>query len=305
MSAPTTHDPLVVNTKDGMSWVRRAVTQDGRGLYALAGVCDCPEYLMASLAELAEHGIRGQADVLPVPVGPEAEAYVAPSPSCTRCYGADAVRFVANGGATAPCRACGPTEAETLRARVAELLAERHSTNEALSDAAEELRAKRDRIAELEADNAALQKDKEHVAAAAEPRLSTAEVAGWLRKKAAEYPTALERQESAPEAIARLASKVVRGAIRANNTAGVPPLTVFRASNDWIVMGLYTTAAEARKHCETELRREWPDGSLDWIKDEEDGVAELVAKTAGGETATGYVVTPLEVASRFDEEADE
>jgi hypothetical protein len=38
-----------------------------------------------------------------------------------------------------------------LRARVAELEAERHSTNEALSDAAVRMRADRDRIAELEA----------------------------------------------------------------------------------------------------------------------------------------------------------
>ena len=38
-----------------------------------------------------------------------------------------------------------------LRARVAELEAERHSTNESLSDAAEAMRVQRDRIAELEA----------------------------------------------------------------------------------------------------------------------------------------------------------
>ncbi|MEU9865524.1 hypothetical protein AB0D99_32110 [Streptomyces sp. NPDC047971] len=42
-------------------------------------------------------------------------------------------------------------EVDRLRARVAELEAERHTTNEALSDAAEQLRANRDRIAELEA----------------------------------------------------------------------------------------------------------------------------------------------------------
>ncbi|MGW1246978.1 hypothetical protein [Streptomyces sp. NPDC002535] len=39
-----------------------------------------------------------------------------------------------------------------LRAQVAELQGERHSTNEALSDAAEALRVQRDRIAELEAE---------------------------------------------------------------------------------------------------------------------------------------------------------
>ncbi|MEU4947665.1 hypothetical protein [Streptomyces lavendulae] len=41
-------------------------------------------------------------------------------------------------------------EVSRLRARVAELEAERHATNEVLSDAAEQLRADRDRIAELE-----------------------------------------------------------------------------------------------------------------------------------------------------------
>jgi hypothetical protein len=47
--------------------------------------------------------------------------YVTPSPSCTRCYGADAVRFVAQGGVTASCPVCDPSEVERLRARVAEL----------------------------------------------------------------------------------------------------------------------------------------------------------------------------------------
>ncbi|MEU3426633.1 hypothetical protein [Streptomyces gardneri] len=48
-------------------------------------------------------------------------------------------------------------EEKTLRARVAELEAERHSTNEALSDAAEQMRRDRDRIAELEAQLLAVQ----------------------------------------------------------------------------------------------------------------------------------------------------
>ncbi|MFI1371288.1 hypothetical protein ACH4UY_04660 [Streptomyces longwoodensis] len=75
MSAPVSHDPLVVNTKDGTVWQRRAVTRDGRGLYAVtdAPAC-CPEFVMATLAELAEHGIAGSADALPVPVGPERPA---------------------------------------------------------------------------------------------------------------------------------------------------------------------------------------------------------------------------------------
>jgi hypothetical protein len=74
MSAPTSRDPLVVNTKGGAVWQRRAVTADGHGLYAVAGSCSCPEYLMATLAELAEHGIAGSANALPMPVGPKPQA---------------------------------------------------------------------------------------------------------------------------------------------------------------------------------------------------------------------------------------
>ncbi|MFE0137664.1 hypothetical protein ACFWY6_39825 [Streptomyces sp. NPDC059037] len=66
--------PLVVNTTDGVCWTRRAVTRGGLPLYALAGVCDCPELVMATLPELAEHGIEGSADALPMPVGPEPHA---------------------------------------------------------------------------------------------------------------------------------------------------------------------------------------------------------------------------------------
>jgi hypothetical protein len=200
MNAPVSHHPLVVNTADGSCWTRRAVTPEGRGLYALAGsVAGAPDEVLAPLAELAELGIVGSAYALPMPVGPvlrseldqarddvmgaclarweeeqdnarlrlalksaqrgrrearglyeiteasrkrwrdalikdrgELETlrarvaeleYVAPSPSCTRCYGADAVRFVAQGGASAPCPVCGPLEVERLRARVAELKA--------------------------------------------------------------------------------------------------------------------------------------------------------------------------------------
>jgi hypothetical protein len=84
------------------------------------------------------------------------------------------------------------------------------------------------------------------------------------------------------------------------------PLTAFRASHDSIVMGLYTTAAAAREHCEAEERYSWGKGdapSFDWIEDEEDGVAELTAWVGGEECATGYIVTAIEVASKYDEEA--
>jgi hypothetical protein len=78
MSAPTSHDPLVVNTKDGACWTRRTVTEGGLALYALADVCKCPEFVMVTLAELAERGIVGSADALPMLVGPEPQAEVLP-----------------------------------------------------------------------------------------------------------------------------------------------------------------------------------------------------------------------------------
>lgn len=90
-----------------------------------------------------------------------------------------------------------------------------------------------------------------------------------------------------------------------------PAPIVYRASHESIPMGLYTTAAEARAHCVAEERRTWAKGTalvFDWIEDaEEDGVAELVTVAEDGEieTFTGYVVTALEVASKYDPEADE
>jgi len=78
MTTPTPRDPISVTTLDGMRWVRAAVTRTGRGLYAPEAMASCPQFVMATLAELAEHGIQGQdplADAvavmgaLPVPLG--------------------------------------------------------------------------------------------------------------------------------------------------------------------------------------------------------------------------------------------
>lgn len=63
--------PLVVNTRDGSCWTRRTVTAGGIALYAPEAVKTCPAFVMATLAELAEHGIVGSADALPMPMGPE------------------------------------------------------------------------------------------------------------------------------------------------------------------------------------------------------------------------------------------
>lgn len=135
---------------------------------------------------------------------------------------------------------------ENVIAYAAGLEAERHSTNESLSEAAEALRMQRDRIAELEA----------------------------------------------------------------------APTTIYRAEHpdSGITLGHYGTEPAARAHCEATERRSWPTGtslSFDWIRDalpevDKNGIAELVV-TAGQneESVTGYIVTALELASEYDEEADE
>lgn len=94
-------------------------------------------------------------------------------------------------------------ELSRLRARVAELEAERHETNAALSDAAEALRVGRDRIAGLEA-------ERRTVAAARD-----AQVIAWLGKKAREYRSTRGREHALQaEVLERMADKVRRGAIR-------------------------------------------------------------------------------------------
>ncbi|WP_416975607.1 hypothetical protein [Streptomyces sp. 4F14] len=84
-----------------------------------------------------------------------------------------------------------------------------------------------------------------------------------------------------------------------------PALTVYRAQWDSIPLDFYTTPDAARAHCETHARRDLPDAAFDWVTDPDDGVAELVATVDGEQGPTGYEVTPLEIASEYDEEADE
>lgn len=131
--------------------------------------------------------------------------------------------------------------------RVAELEAERHSTNEALDDAVKALKTDRDRIAELEA----------------------------------------------------------------------APTFVYRAEHpdSGIVLGTYCNREAAVAHCEALARREGSTGLVSWVPDDGDALSpeELTffdVEYCDGDdvpvqTCTGYVVTPLEVASGYDEEADE
>ncbi|WP_051905958.1 MULTISPECIES: hypothetical protein [Streptomyces] len=81
--------------------------------------------------------------------------------------------------------------------------------------------------------------------------------------------------------------------------------TNYSARWDSVPLGQYTNQAAAREHCEDHACRDLPTATFDWIEDEEDGVAELVATVNGSEGPTGYTVTTLEIASKYDPEADE
>ncbi|MFI7315196.1 hypothetical protein [Streptomyces hygroscopicus] len=90
-------------------------------------------------------------------------------------------------------------------------------------------------------------------------------------------------------------------------------LMIYRASHESIVMGYYTTRAAAQAHCEAKVQQEEPAGSirhLSWSADDVGDQAEYELHITPADTGdlirgTGYVVTPLTVASEYDEEADE
>ncbi|NEA61332.1 hypothetical protein [Streptomyces sp. SID12488] len=72
------NSPTTLRTFDGAEWELRATTQTGTPLYAVKGAPTCcPPSLMATLTELAEHGIQStelaaavaESGALPVPVG--------------------------------------------------------------------------------------------------------------------------------------------------------------------------------------------------------------------------------------------
>ncbi|MEU8704168.1 hypothetical protein [Streptomyces sp. NPDC048565] len=89
------------------------------------------------------------------------------------------------------------------------------------------------------------------------------------------------------------------------------PTVVYRAEHDAIAAGTYTTAEAAQQHCEALVSREYPEAVavfFEWCVDEEGdalAVAELDVRVDGEHIVTGYTVTPLEVASAYDPDADE
>jgi hypothetical protein len=110
--------PLVVNTKDGICWTRRTVTSGGIALYAPESVRTCPDFVMATEAELAERGIVGSAYALPMPVREEPQED--PVAAGRRL---DLLSLMDEHAASvvSPVLAAVLDEAERLRARVAEL----------------------------------------------------------------------------------------------------------------------------------------------------------------------------------------
>jgi len=86
------------------------------------------------------------------------------------------------------------------------------------------------------------------------------------------------------------------------------PVTIYRAEHpdSGITLGHYGSRAAARKHCETVLRRDVGDEVfLGWVPD--DGSEDAPEELCIGEdvVCSGYIVTPLDVPSQYDDEADE
>ncbi|MFD3654372.1 hypothetical protein [Streptomyces sp. NPDC058620] len=92
---------------------------------------------------------------------------------------------------------------------------------------------------------------------------------------------------------------------------GAGPAIAYRVEHDSIVAGLYTTAAAAQQHCEALVSREYPASVavlFEWCVDEEDTELpglELDVQVDGRHVSTGYTVTPLEIATAYDPDADE
>jgi hypothetical protein len=226
---------------------------------------------MATLAELAEHGIQGQADVLPVPVGPEP-------------LGLTSEREREIG--TLDLLAMMPEKsAVVVSGHLAALLAE--------------VRGLRARVAELEA-----QRERRRVRLVALQNDA-------LNMRGSLSPTGEDRKVPFP--LGETLTPAVEWLIARVTELEAAPRQVFRASHDSIVMGLYTTREAAQEHCEAKVRQEEPAGSirhLSWSADDIGDQAEYElhitpAETGGLIRGTGYVVTPLTVASEYDAEADE
>lgn len=176
-------------------------------------------------------------------------------------------------------------ELEQLREQNAALKAERHSTNDGLAAVTVALRE-------------------------AEATSTPTGLGAWLYEQFVPHANAgsWDGLSKADQAYWEQRAAIVRRAVEEW------PLTIYRASHDSIVMGLYTNREAARQHCEANVRLEEPEGSIRhlswWTEDVADDDAEYElhitpAEVGGLIRGTGYVVTPLDVASAYDEGADE
>lgn len=192
-----------------------------------------------------------------------------------------------------------------LRARIEELEAERHSTNESLDDAVQELRARQTGPALPWAHT-----------------MPDDDLSGFLNDLVS---AAVNRWQSDPEVPDRETLAAVEKACAAWRTPGqgyrsdedeaaeVPPLLVFRASHESIVMGHYDNRQAAMDHVHATLaNEEGGDVTARVIWRADDPEADeptwecwLFDADMADDKPTGYVVTPLEVASAYDGEADE
>ncbi|MFJ8145988.1 hypothetical protein ACIQ6R_13040 [Streptomyces sp. NPDC096048] len=301
--------PLVVNTRDGACWTRRTVTPGGIALYAPEAVKTCPEFVMATLEDLAAHGIQGSADALPMPVGPVPMVSEEELDAAFNELRASLRLRLALASAQRGRRELR-AELHTAQAHGRTFLEQRNAH-------AKELLELRARLSAAPSKLSAEQRDA-IVRHLGEAKPATDSLIVGLAKtvqdrREHEHPTwedlyCLNLVSWAGERMGPVLRRLLDAEARVAELEAAQG-TVYRASHDSIPMGLYRTAAEARKHCETDERRSWLTGttlSFDWIEDEEDGVAELVA-TAGQneESTTNYVVEALEVASEYDPEADE
>ena len=87
------------------------------------------------------------------------------------------------------------------------------------------------------------------------------------------------------------------------------PQYAYRAEFDAMTLGTYTTPAEAQRHCEADVRANDLAGrTLHWVPETEDeeAVSELFLFGPGAvcEDTTNYTVTPVELQTAYDPDAE-
>lgn len=127
-----------------------------------------------------------------------------------------------------------------------------------------------------------------------------------------------EEQENARLRLAWESARRDRRALRARLAElEAAPTTVYRAEHpdSGITLGHYSSITAAHQHCETLAHREGNTGLVSWVPDDSDpwspeeltffDVEYCDGDDVPVQTCTGYVVTPLELDSEYDEEAGE